>query len=143
MAPCQILKFRISGLDKSQTNPRQILDKSHTGSGKIKTKYLMRHTEAVQRKVRTNEQLILGMADDTEVTLRNLLIYKAGGHLLCHRDGEKDPVFFETLLVLQFILFGFIVLCWSRLLSLPFVWFCMVSGWSLPFSLFCVVFCIL
>ena len=54
----------------------------------------MRHTEAVQRKVRTNEQLILGMADDTEVTLRNLLIYKAGGHLLCHRDGEKDPVFF-------------------------------------------------
>ena len=34
-------------------------------------------------------------------------------------------------------------LCWSRLLSLPFVWFCMVSGWSLPFSLFCVVFCIL
>ena len=35
-----------------------------------------------------------------------------------------------------------VVLCilrWSRLLSLRFVWFCMVLGWSLLVSLFCVV----
>ena len=31
--------------------------------------------------------------------------------------------------------------CWSRLLSLRFLWFCMVLGWSLPVSLFSVVLC--
>ena len=42
----------------------------------------------------------LGAADDTEATLHNSLIYKAGDHLLCHRDGEKDPRFFGTLVIL-------------------------------------------
>ena len=30
------------------------------------------------------------------------------------------------------------ILCWSRPLSLRFVWFCLVWGWSLPVLLFCV-----